>query len=157
MFKSRVTVGPGLLLGAALAACGGTTGDEAGPVATPPATSARLFVADTEYGPGARPGPTSAAPAPADAAAHTRPGLYLRRGAAERIDQQTRGEVVWLDTDAFPGDIDLAVLNAYGVQAAVNLGNDVPFLVTGGNQRLSARVVDRLAAEGIARAYLVTP
>jgi len=119
------------------------------------------FADASDYGPGDRPGPLDASEPsalPADHAARTRPGLYLRRAAAERLDRELRGDVVWVDAGCCAGDgVELAIYVAFGVQAAKNLDDGVPFLVTGADQRLAAQLVNRLADNGIRRAYLVTP
>lgn len=94
---------------------------------------------------------------PLDHAARTRQGLYLRHAEAEALDRRLRGAVVWVDTGCCAGDgADLAMLTAFGMQAALDLDNDAPFLVTGDDQRLAALVVNRLTDAGLRRVYLVT-
>jgi len=143
------------------AGCGG---GDAGWVDPPvPFVASAALAGESDYGPGDRPEaaslPTSdSAAMPADHAARTRPGLYLRRADAERWEQRLRGDVVWVDAGCCAGDTaEMALLTAYGMQAAKNLGNDAPFFVTGSNQRLAATLVNRLAETGSRNAFLVTP
>jgi hypothetical protein len=94
---------------------------------------------------------------PIDHAARTRAGLYVRRADAERIDRELHGQVIWLDaTCCTDEEIELVAMLAYGEQAARNLGADAPLFVTGADQRLAARLVNRLWDAGLRTAYLVT-
>jgi hypothetical protein len=152
---------PWAVCGAALmaSACGG--GDASDDITATLATN--RFAEESEYGPGDRPGPLAAtdlrpAALPADLAARTRPGLYVRREAAERWEREHPGEGVWLDAGCCANEgPDLALYLAFGMQAAQNLDDDAPFLVAGADQRLAATLVNALADKGIRRAYLVMP
>jgi len=165
---------------ALLGGCGGVSQQPEESMATPatvttaatataiPATATRAtptptalnFAEEPEQGPGDRANTPASDPAamPADHAARTRPGLYLRRADAERWERRLRGDVVWLDAGCCAGDeAEMALLIAYGMQAAKNLGNDAPFFVSGSDQRLAATLVNRLAETGSPQAFLVTP
>lgn len=108
-------------------------------------------------GPGLQPPAARGSAMPLDHAARTRPGLYLRHAEAEALDRRLRGAVVWVDTGCCAGDgMELAMLTAFGMQAAMDLDNDAPFLVTGDDQRLAALLVNRLTDAGLRRVYLVT-
>ena len=61
-----------------------------------------------------------------------------------------------LDVDLDRSDADLAVLVAYGMQAAADLGNDAPVLVHGRDARLVAATADRMAAAGYSNVLVVT-
>lgn len=139
-----------LALAALLVACGGggeglPSGDAASPTDARPTALASIET-------------TRSTPAmPIDHAARPAHGGVLSRGEAERLEAEQHGDVVWVDVRCCPGDEQLPVLIAYGVQAANNLDASAPILVTGGDLRLAARVVDRLGAERALRAYLVMP
>lgn len=80
---------------------------------------------------------------------------------AETLRQAQGERLLDVDLDccaAFgsPGGADLAVLMAYGVQAALDLGNDTPVIVHGRDPRLTAATAQRLAAAGYANVLVVT-
>lgn len=163
---------------ALLAGCGGggDHGDAGGgavagaeatsqPVAHKAAVDFRL---ESEYGPGDAPGPATTgrfaaateavdrSAAPVDRQARTRRGRYISRAAAERTNEETGGQVVWVDASCCAGlDPELPARIAFGMQAV--LGNDAPLFVSGNDLRQAARLVDRLDALGIGRVHLVTP
>jgi hypothetical protein len=120
-----------------LGACGG--GDDS--AETPAAPASFSAQAEAAHGPADRSEPPAGGP--------------ITRAEADRMDRVLRGDVVWVDAGCCSDDIDLVALIAYGNQAAKNLGNDVPFLVTGNDAQLVARVVERMAQSGITRAYRV--
>lgn len=130
-------------LAAALTACGGepigmTEAAAAAPVADAPANDPEAT--------------------PADPAARTRLGLYLRHAFAETAELRLGGDVVWVPVECCTADkAELAMLTAYGMQAARNLGKEAPFFVTGPDLRLAAAVADRLELHGFKTVYLVTP
>jgi hypothetical protein len=94
---------------------------------------------------------------PIDHAARTRAGLYVRRDEAERIDRELGGQVIWLDAACCSDEeLELVAMLAYGEQAARNLSAETPLFVTGSDQRLAARLVNRLADAGVRKPYLVT-
>lgn len=141
----------------ALSACGSGNGEADSPAAAG-------LSAESEFSPGDRPAAALAAaqpePAaqPTDHAARTTSGLYLRRAAAEQWDRELGGRVVWIEVGCCAGEAaDLAILVAFGIQAAKDLHNDAPFLVTGGDLRLAAQVVNRLVGQGPDRVFLVLP
>ncbi|MDP1902259.1 MAG: hypothetical protein Q8K96_17700 [Rubrivivax sp.] len=158
--KARCAAAPAWCLAALLAACGGE------PAATAAADTAAALQAATPAAamPAAARAPRADAPAngpeamPADPSIRTCRGLYLRHAFAEVAAAQLGGDVVWVPVDCCTGDNgELAMLTAYGMQAARNLGNEVPFLVTGTDLRVAALVADRLELDGLKNVYLVTP
>jgi hypothetical protein len=158
---------------ALLPACGGGDLTEA-PVGET-AAAAEAWRAESDYGPGDRPGPAGAvergpldlgpqaSSMPVDPAARTRRGLYVSRSLAERADLERGGDIVWIDAGCCAGAVregdghDLAVMLAFATQAAKHLGPDAPFFVHGSDLRGAARLVDRLVATGARHSYLVTP
>lgn len=153
---SAAGIGLTLLVGLGQAGCGG--GSAAGAQGAAPVQAPRGAAA------AAAPVVVAAAPAgdpsaqPADYGARTRPGLYLRRADAERIDRERGGAVVWVDLACCnANEPDLPVLIAYTVQATKNLAGDAPFFVTGSDLRGAAQVVNHLARNGAPNVYLVTP
>lgn len=94
---------------------------------------------------------------PIDHAARTRTGLYLHRDEADQISRERRGQVIWVDASCcVDEELELIAMLAYGEQATRKLGADTPVFVTGADQRLAARLVDRLGDAGIPTAHLVT-
>ena len=143
----------------ALTACGGGAGvgHEAAAVGkarlslAPVSSSAAASLADGRPIGSGRSGP------PADFGSRTRPGLYMTRAEAEALDLRLNGDVLWVNIECCGIEAaDLAVSIAYGMQAAKNLPNSAPVLVTAVDQRLAASVVNQLAAVGMSHAVLVT-
>lgn len=131
-----------------LAACGG--GDDSGQALAPTALPVPLSLT-------AQPDLHNPAATPADGVARTASGRYLSGRQAEDLDAALRGDVVWVMVPCCgPDQRDLAILTAYGMQAAQNLGNDAPFLVRGRNLREAALVADSLTRAGLRRVVLVT-
>lgn len=94
---------------------------------------------------------------PADAGARTRQGRYATRAQGEALALALRGGVIHVDLGCCgEAAADLAVMTAYGLQAAHDLPDDAPVLVQGDDLRLAASVVDRLVAGGYRRVWLVT-
>lgn len=156
------------LVVSALAACGGGGDDDDAAEAAPPAVAQERvdFARESDYGPGDAPGstradearaaPTHASAVPLDRQAHTRLGLYLSRARAERVDQETGGQVVWVDANCCSGpDADRPERIAFGLMSV--MGDEAPLFVTGADLRQAARLADRLEALGLRRVYLVTP
>lgn len=152
-------------LAAALAGCGGEpTGMAAADAAVPPPAAATATATATAAPPAATAAPDTDLPAndpeatPADPAARTRRGLYLRQAFAETAELRLGGDVVWAPVECCTADkAELAMLTAYGMQAARNLGSEVPFFVSGPDLRVAAAVADRLELHGFKNVYLVTP
>lgn len=95
---------------------------------------------------------------PHEAEAHTLAGRYLRSAEADALAARRRGAVVWVVVPCCgPEQRETAILSAFGMQAAQNLPDDVPFLVGGINLREAAVVADRLTRGGLPRVVLVTP
>ncbi len=95
---------------------------------------------------------------PHEAEAHTLAGRYLRSAEADALAARRRGAVVWVVVPCCgPEHRETAILSAFGMQAAQNLPDDVPFLVGGTNLREAAVVADRLTRGGLPRVVLVTP
>lgn len=137
-----------------LAACGGSTDDSvAAPASRLHASAIRPLLADDGSVLAADPGS-----APLDHGAHTKTGLYAQREQALQLERQLRGDVVWVPVECCGADAaDFAVYVAYGMQAAHNLPASAPIFVFGADLRLAARVVNRLADDGMSRVFLVTP
>jgi len=144
-----------LLLAVLLPACGGD-GDSFVVEAAPRATAAThaprpLLAADGSV--------LSAEPqaVPVDRAARTRRQHYASEAQALALENTLRGDVVQVLVGCCGAEAaDMAVLTAYGVQAAMNLPDSAPFFVRGSDQRLAASVADRLAEAGMPRVFLVT-
>lgn len=124
----------------ALAACGGGA-----PESTTSATASP------------RSAPQAATAEPADNGARTRQGLYLTTEQAGALARKLDDRVVTVEARCCGLDTaEMDVLMAFGVQAAANLGNDAPFIVSGSDLRQAAAVANRLAELGARQAYLVT-
>lgn len=89
--------------------------------------------------------------APADAPVERR----LSRLAAEQIDQQSGGQVIWIDASCCAGlDPQLPESIVFGLQAV--MGMHVPLFVHGGHNDAAQRLIDRLDQLGVGqRAYVV--
>jgi hypothetical protein len=139
-----------LLAALAVAACGGGA-DLDGVSAVRTGIGSPLLRGDGS------PAPSLAAAVPADPGARTRQGRYATRVQADALEHALRGEVIRVEVGCCgAGAADLAVMTAYGLQAAYNLPDGVPVLVGGADLRLAAGVVDRLSAGGYERVFLVT-
>ena len=91
---------------------------------------------------------------PTDTGARTRKGRYASRAQADR---ESGADVIRLTVDCCTAEAaDLAVLTAYGLQAAHDLPSTVLVLVDGANLRVAAAVVNRLDDGGLNRVFLVT-
>lgn len=143
-----------LALVLALAACGGGTDDSpAAPVSRNQAAAVRPLLADDGSVLAAAPDSV-----PMDHGAHTRSGLYAQREQALQLERQLRSDVVWVPVECCGTEgADLAVLIAYGMQAAHDLPASAPVFVSGADLRLAASVANRLADGGMSRVFLVTP
>jgi len=140
MCRTLQIVAP-LALTLALAACGGGA-----PENQQPATATT-----------AKPTPQAASAEPADTGARTRQGLYLTAEQARALATRLDDRLVTVEARCCGLDqAEMDVLMAFGVQAAANLGNDAPFVVSGSDQRQAAAVANRLAELGVRQAYLVT-
>ncbi len=137
-----------------LAACGGAQDDTA-PTGRAQASSASTPLLDNEGLP-LRSHPQLE---PADAGARTQAGLYASETQAAQLEGSLGNRVlhVQVDTSAETAEaVDLAVLTAYGLQAAHDLDRDAPVLVRGKDLRLAAAAANRLHASGFTRVFLVT-
>lgn len=124
-----------------LAACGGGTMPSDTPTAaqTPTATAA------------------AADATPADRGAHTRQGRYLTADQARELAHRVGDRLVAIEARCCgPETAEQDALIAFGVQAAADLPNDAPFVVSGGDLRQAAAVADRLSEMGALQVHLVT-
>lgn len=137
-----------------LTACGDVSEDNQGTVhKQTTAVSAPLL--DDE----GRPQGSGALAEPADAGARTRAGLYASEAQARQLEAALGDRAIStrVDDSASMADaVDLAVLVAYGAQAAHDLDSHAPVLVRGKNLRLAAAAANRLHAGGFTRVFLVT-
>ena len=102
--------------------------------------------------------PSSPQAVPADAGARTRTMRYASAAQAEMVEHARPGGALRADVTGSGAEaVDIAVGVAHGLQAAANLGNDVPVFVRGADLRSTAAAADRLAAQGMTRVWLVTP
>lgn len=125
----------------ALAACGGGAGESPAPTA---ATAVK-------------PAAQAISAEPADSGARTRQRLYLTAEQAGALARRLEDRVVTVEARCCGLEhAEMDVLMAFGVQAAANLGNDAPFIVSGSDLRQAAAVANRLAELGARQAYLVT-
>ena len=125
-----------------LPGCGGGGDDEAGSVGSLALSSAGAAMKAAD------------AAEPADPGARTRLHRYATRAQADRLSSS---DVLQLTVDCCTADAaDLAVLTAYGLQAARDLPSSTPVLVSGTDLRVAAVVVDRLGEAGFSRVLLVT-
>lgn len=100
---------------------------------------------------------TEAAAMPSDPAAQTMARLYLSREQANRLSLVLQGDVIWVEVVCCGRAADdLAIMTAYGLQAAHNLPNTTPFIVQGADSRQAAAVADRLTEQGMPAVFLVT-
>ena len=139
---------------ATLAACGGTQDDSAG-TGRAQASSISTPLLDDE----GRTAQTHPRLEPADAGARTRAGLYASESQAAQLEASLGDRAISTRVDASANmaeAVDLAVLVAYGVQAAHDLDNSAPVLVRGQDLRLAAAAANRLQANGFTRVFLVT-
>ena len=145
---------PVLLMVLTLAACGGSTDDTTNASGNrAQAAAVRPLLADGGAVLTAEPNSV-----PLDYSAHTQQGLYAQREQALQLERQLRGNVVWVPVECCGSEgADLAVLIAYGMQAAHNLPASAPVFVSGADLRLAASVVNRLADGGMSRVFLLTP
>lgn len=126
----------------ALAACGGGAPEHQ--TSTPASTAAQT-------------GPQAASAEPADAGARTRQGLYLTAEQARALASKLDDRIVPVEARCCGLEhAELDVLIAFGVQAAANLPNDAPFVVSGKDLRQAAAVANRLAELGARQVWLVT-
>lgn len=140
---------------AVLAACGGGTGDKPATTQTRTSSGVHAPLLDDE----GRPQLTAPDQVPADTGARTRLGLYATEAQAQDLEASLGSKVISTrvepDADRMQA-ADLAVLVAYGLQAAHDLDTQAPVLVRGSDQRLAATVVNRLHDNGFQRVFLVT-
>lgn len=144
-----------LLLG--LAACGQDNGAAARtavvapPVKDVPAPAASLIDRHGSVQ------PVDPRAVPVDPAVRTVQGRYATRQMAAALEQAMPGDVLVLAVDCCgAAKAERAVNIAFGIQAARDFSDDVPVLVSGPDLRTAAIVVDRLAAAGMSRVWLVT-
>lgn len=141
-----------LALSVMLAACGGGESPEPAQAHERRIASAATLLDDDGLAM-----PADPAAVPAGAAARTTGGRYATARQADALEAALRGGVIPVVID---GDdeaaADLAVMTAYGLQAAQDLPDSAPVLVRGGDLALAARVADRLAAGGFPNVWLVT-
>lgn len=105
----------------------------------------------------AKPAPQAASVEPADSGARTRQGLYLTAEQAGALARRLDDRIVTVEARCCGLEqAEMDVLMAFGVQAAANLPNDAPFVVSGSDLRQAAAVANRLAELGARQAYLVT-
>jgi hypothetical protein len=114
--------------------------------------------AETETAPvAAQHAPKAASAEPNDRGARTRPGLYLTTEQAQALALQLHDRLVTVSASCCgPETADLDALVAFGMQAAFDLPNDTPFVVSGSDPRQAAALVNRLAELGAKQVYLVT-
>jgi len=96
----------------------------------------------------------------ADPGARTRAGRYATSAQADQMETALAGGVISTRVDSTAdgaGAVDLAVLAAYGMQAAYNLDQHAPVLVRGADLRLASVVANRLHENGYTRVFMVTP
>lgn len=102
--------------------------------------------------------PSSPQAEPADTGARTRAMRYASAAQADTLEHARPGDVLRVDIAGSGAEaVEQGVHVANGLQAAANLGNDAPVLVTGTDLRSAAAVADRLAEQGMTRVWLVTP
>jgi hypothetical protein len=159
-----------------LTGCGGGHGEEGliADGASPAGRLATTFDAgrESDHGPRDAPGTTTGkidqpdiiatepqadrSATPVDRLARTQRGRYVSRTVAERIDQDSGGQVIWIDAGCCAAqDPELPERIVFGMQAV--LGNDARLFVVGSDLRQAARLVDRFDRLGLGRVYLVTP
>lgn len=101
--------------------------------------------------------PQAASAEPSDPGARTRQGHYLTTEQAQALARRLDDRVVTVQARCCglePAELD--VLIAFGVQAAANLPNDAPFVVSGSDLRQAAAVANRLSELGARQVHLVT-
>lgn len=114
-------------------------------------------LAQTDTAPAGTQPPQAAGAEPKDGGARTRQGLYLTAAQAQALARRLDDRLVTVEARCCgPETAELDVLMAFGVQAAANLPNDAPFVVSGSDLRQAAAVANRLADLGARQAYLVT-
>jgi hypothetical protein len=92
---------------------------------------------------------------PKDPGARTRSAHYALEAQARQLESDHLGEVTRLYLS--PGDaVQMAVGVAHGIRAAMNLRADAPIVVSGGDLRQAAAVVNELELEGATHVFLVT-
>ena len=101
--------------------------------------------------------PSSAEAQPTDPNVRTNQRRYATRAQAAALEEALQGEVLEVQIDCCGAAmVEQAINIAFGIQAAHNFSDDVPVLVQGRDLRTAAGVVDRLAANGMTRVWLVT-
>jgi len=94
---------------------------------------------------------------PADHGARTRAGHYASPVQAEQLERALGLGALRIDIACCGHEAaELAVLIAFGLQAAHDLDKSAPVLVDAGAWRLAASTVNRLTDEGYSRIWLVT-
>ena len=102
------------------------------------------------------PGPSDPRAIPVDRGARTRAGLYALPAQARALEQALQGRVLRIDIECCGVEVvDRAVATAHGVQAAADMAESVPVLVSGPDQRLAAVVANRLADAGHSAVWMV--
>jgi hypothetical protein len=81
---------------------------------------------------------------------------------AQELDQSLNGDVLWVNADCCGSlganvAVGVTVGITYAMQAAGNLPDSVPVFVTGADQQLVGKVVNRLAEGGMRRVFQVVP
>ena len=149
-------------LAATLGACGGGFDDEESDwvLGTFPATT-RASAASPLLDDEGHPAEPSAQAVPRRGDELTRSGLYALRAQAQALERALGGDVVWIDDsccndDFGVPDANLALGMTAGVMAARDLNDHAPVFVALHDRRQGAALVDRFAAAGYSRVFLVT-
>ena len=96
--------------------------------------------------------------APIDVASRTKAGLYASSQQAEGLERSLTGDVINVDIACCGIEgVELALGNAYGMQAARDLPRSAPVLVRAADLRLGASVANGLSDAGFSQVWLVTP
>lgn len=145
-----------LVLLASLAACGGGEEPTAARVSTLSAQHAEIVLAPM-LGDDGSIMPSDPGAAPADYGARTRAGHYASPLQAEQLEHALGHGVLRVDVACCGHEAaELAVLIAFGLQAAHDLDKSAPVLVYGRDLRVAASIANWLNDEGYSRVWLVT-
>lgn len=158
---SRSTIPLTLVAGLlALAACSGGQSDElaAGLAAAPKTVlSQRMTTTPPLLDDQGQPTPSMPSAVPKDSGAHTRGGHYATALQAQALEAALGERALRVNVECCGIEAaDLAVMVAWGLQAAHDLDLHAPVLVRGADQRLAASVVNRMNEAGHTHVWLVT-